>query len=35
MSADPGVPIPESGSSIEIVWQPIKPLLIPDALVEP
>jgi spermidine/putrescine transport system ATP-binding protein len=35
MSADPDVPIPESGSSIEIVWQPIKPLLIPDALVEP
>jgi spermidine/putrescine transport system ATP-binding protein len=35
MSADPDITVPESGSSIEIIWQPIKPLLIPDALVEP
>jgi spermidine/putrescine transport system ATP-binding protein len=35
MSADADVRVPESGSSIEIVWQPIRPLLIPDALVDP
>jgi spermidine/putrescine transport system ATP-binding protein len=35
ISADPEVPVPESGSSIEIVWQPMKPLLVPDVLVEP
>jgi spermidine/putrescine transport system ATP-binding protein len=35
ISADPGVAVPASGSSIEIVWEPMKPLLLPDALVEP
>jgi spermidine/putrescine transport system ATP-binding protein len=35
MPADPEVPVPEAGSSIEIVWRPMKPLLVPDALVEP
>jgi spermidine/putrescine transport system ATP-binding protein len=35
MTADQDVGVPESGSSIEIVWQPIRPLLIPDALVDP
>ncbi len=34
MSTDPDVPVPEPGSSIEIVWQPMKPLLLPDAPVE-
>ncbi len=31
MSADPRVPIPELGSSIDIGWQPMKPLLVPEA----
>jgi spermidine/putrescine transport system ATP-binding protein len=31
ISADPHVPVPERGSRIEIVWQPMKPLLVPDA----
>jgi hypothetical protein len=35
ISAEPGVAVPASGSSIEIVWEPMKPLLLPDALVEP
>jgi hypothetical protein len=35
ISADPGVAVPASGSSIEIVWEPMKPLLLPDTLVEP
>jgi spermidine/putrescine transport system ATP-binding protein len=35
ISADPGVAVPASGSSIEIVWEPMKPLLLPDAVVEP
>ena len=35
MSADSGAPAPEPGSSIEITWQPMKPLLVPDAPVEP
>ena len=35
ISAYPGVAVPASGSSIEIVWEPMKPLLLPDALVEP
>jgi len=35
MSAEPDVPVPELGSSIEIVWQPMKPLLVPDARVGP
>jgi spermidine/putrescine transport system ATP-binding protein len=35
MSADADVPVPEPGSTIEIVWQPMKPLLVPDAPVEP
>ncbi len=35
ISAESDVRIPEPGSSIEIVWQPMKPLLVPDALVEP
>jgi spermidine/putrescine transport system ATP-binding protein len=33
MSADLEAPVPESGSSIAIVWQPMKPLLVPDTLV--
>jgi spermidine/putrescine transport system ATP-binding protein len=35
MSADPEVPVPQSGSTIEIAWQPMKPLLVPDAPAEP
>src|SRR5262249_48729247 len=35
MSPDPEALVPESGSSIELVWQPMKPLLVPDTLVEP
>jgi spermidine/putrescine transport system ATP-binding protein len=35
MSDEPDVPVPERGSSIEIVWRPMKPLLLPDAPVEP
>jgi spermidine/putrescine transport system ATP-binding protein len=35
ISSHSPVPIPELGSSIEIVWHPMKPLLIPDALGEP
>jgi spermidine/putrescine transport system ATP-binding protein len=35
ISSDSGVPIPEPGSSIGIVWHPMKPLLVPDALGEP
>jgi len=31
ISADPRVPIPELGSSIDIGWQPMKPLLVPEA----
>jgi spermidine/putrescine transport system ATP-binding protein len=31
VSAEVDVAIPDSGSSIEIVWQPMKPLLVPDA----
>jgi len=35
MSAEPDVRVPQSGSSIEIVWQPMKPLLVPDVPDEP
>jgi spermidine/putrescine transport system ATP-binding protein len=31
ISADPRVPIPELGSSVDIGWQPMKPLLVPEA----
>ena len=31
ISADPRVPIPELGSSIDIGWQPMKPRLVPEA----
>jgi len=31
ISADPQVPIPELGSSIDIGWRPMKPLLVPEA----
>jgi spermidine/putrescine transport system ATP-binding protein len=34
MPAGPDVPVPETGSTIEIAWQPMKPLLVPDAPVE-
>jgi spermidine/putrescine transport system ATP-binding protein len=36
LPADREVPAPEPGSNIEIVWQPTKPLLVPEAsLVQP
>jgi spermidine/putrescine transport system ATP-binding protein len=36
LSADRDVPAPEPGSRIEIVWQPMKPLLVPEAaMVDP
>ena len=35
ISADPEVPVPEPGSNIEIVWHPMRPLLVPDAPAEP
>jgi hypothetical protein len=36
LSADRELVAPEPGSSIEIVWQPMKPLLVPEAaMVEP
>src|SRR6202166_3561430 len=36
LSADRALVVPEPGSSIEIVWQPMKPLLVPEAvMVEP
>jgi spermidine/putrescine transport system ATP-binding protein len=31
LSADRELVVPEPGSSIEIVWQPMKPLLVPEA----
>src|SRR5262245_46096550 len=34
ISADSDVAVPEPGSSIEIIWQPMKPQLVPDAPVE-
>jgi spermidine/putrescine transport system ATP-binding protein len=35
MSEGPDAPVPEPGSSIEIVWQPMKPLLLQDVMAEP
>ena len=36
LSTDRALVVPEPGSSIEIVWQPMKPLLVPEAaMVEP
>jgi ABC-type Fe3+/spermidine/putrescine transport system ATPase subunit len=31
LSADRELVAPEPGSSVEIVWQPMKPLLVPEA----
>jgi hypothetical protein len=32
LSADRELATPEPGSSVEIVWQPMKPLLVPESV---
>jgi len=36
MPADQQLPVPQPGSSVEISWQPMRPLLVPEeAMVDP